>query len=138
MKLAFHLALPCKNIEETRDFYKEILGAAVGRQTEKWVDINLYSNQLTFTQSGDFNFSFKNYKLGTHVLPSFHFGVIVPMELWKELYDKLNQSKQEVTTEVNFMKDKKGEHFSFFIKDPNGFTIEFKSFKNKGEVFASK
>lgn len=138
MNLAFHLALPCKNIEETRTFYKDVLGAAVGRQTEKWVDIDLFSNQLTFTKAGDFNFSFKNYKLGTHVLPSFHYGVIVPMDLWKELYDKLNQSNQEVTTEVNFMKDKKGEHFSFFIKDPNGFTIEFKSFKNEHEVFVSK
>jgi hypothetical protein len=137
MKLAFHLALPCKNIEETKTFYTEVLGASVGRQTEKWVDINLYENQLTFTKSGDFSFRYKNYKLGTQVLPSFHFGVIVPMELWKKLYEELNKSHHEVTTEVNFMKDKKGEHFSFFIQDPNGFTVEFKSFKHKDEIFSS-
>ena len=137
MKLAFHLALPCKSISETKKFYTTVLGATVGRQSNKWVDINLYENQLTFTKSGDFSFQYKNYKLGTHVLPSFHFGVIVPMDVWKKLYDELNESNQEVTTEVNFMKEKKGEHFSFFIQDPNGFTVEFKSFKNKDEIFSS-
>ena len=52
-------------------------------------------------------------------------------------YYRLSQTDFDVTTQVNFMKDKKGEHFSFFIEDPNGFVIEFKSFKNEEEVFVS-
>ena len=71
MKAQFHLALPCKSIEVTKNFYTSILGASLGRYADKWADINLYDNQLTFTQAGDFNFNFKNYKLGESVLPPF-------------------------------------------------------------------
>jgi extradiol dioxygenase family protein len=137
MKAQFHLALPCKNIEITKNFYTSILGASQGRYAEKWVDINLYNNQLTFTEAGIFNFNFKNYKLGESILPSFHFGVIIPVNTWGELYTKLFKSNQEVTTEVTFMKNKIGEHLSFFITDPNGYMIEFKSFKKGNDVFNS-
>ncbi len=137
MKAQFHLALPCENIETTRNFYVDILGASKGRQADKWSDINLYNHQLTFTEAGDFNFDFKSYKLGDSILPSFHFGVIITVEEWGKLYSKLFQSNQEVTTEVTFMEDKIGEHLSFFITDPNDYMIEFKSFKNNHEVFAS-
>ncbi|MHA7058522.1 hypothetical protein ACWGOQ_0014965 [Aquimarina sp. M1] len=77
MKAQFHLALPCENIEKTRDFYLYIVGAKQGRSTDTWIDINLYGNQLTFTEAGKFNFDFKNYSLSGQVVPSFHFGVIV-------------------------------------------------------------
>ena len=137
MKAQFHLALPCENIGATKEFYTNILGATQGREADKWVDINLYDNQLTFTETGNFSFDFKNYKLGNNILPSFHFGVIISVDEWGELYSKLFQSNQEVTTEVTFMKNKIGEHLSFFIKDPNGYMIEFKSFKNNNEVFTS-
>ena len=137
MQVQFHLALPCENIETTRNFYVDILGASKGRQADKWSDINLYNHQLTFTEAGDFNFDFKSYKLGDSILPSFHFGVIITVEEWSKLYSKLFQSNQEVTTEATFMEDKIGEHLSFFITDPNGYMIEFKSFKNNHEVFAS-
>ncbi|RED45981.1 VOC family protein [Seonamhaeicola aphaedonensis] len=138
MNAKFHLALPCKDISETRKFYTEVLGMPLGRHTETWLDVNLYGNQITFTKSGDFNFNFKDYRLGDHVLPSFHFGVIVDTDYWGELYTKLFQdSNLEVTTEVSFMEHKIGEHLSFFVKDPNGYMIEFKSFKSAREIFAS-
>lgn len=137
MKAVFHLALPCKNIEATKEFYTNILGATQGRKADKWTDINLYGNQLTFTEAGTFSFDFKNYKLGNNILPSFHFGVIISVDEWDKLYTKLFKSNQEVTTEVTFMQNKIGEHLSFFITDPNGYMIEFKSFKNHKEVFTS-
>ena len=137
MKAQFHLALPCESIEATKGFYINILGATQGRQTNKWIDINLFNNQLTFTESGTFNFKFKNYTLDDNILPSFHFGVIIGIEAWGTLYKKLLQSDQEVTTEATFLENKAGEHLSFFITDPNGYMIEFKSFKDKSEVFAS-
>lgn len=136
MTARFHLALPCREIEETKNFYVDIIGAGVGRHTEKWLDVNLFGNQLTFTESGDFRFDFKNYKLEDYVLPSFHFGVIVPVSIWGMLYTRLFQMDLEVTTEATFMQGKKGEHLSFFVQDPNGYMLEFKSFKNSEEVFS--
>nr|WP_299071871.1 VOC family protein [uncultured Allomuricauda sp.] len=137
MNAKFHLALPCKEIEETRNFYVDIIGASIGRNTEKWLDVNLFGNQLTFTQAGEFTFDFKNYKLDDYVLPSFHFGVIVPVDIWGKLYARLFQMDLEVTTEATFMQSKKGEHLSFFVQDPNRYMLEFKSFKNEDEIFQS-
>jgi extradiol dioxygenase family protein len=135
-KKAFHLALPCKNIAKTKDFYLNILGAKAGREATKWIDINLFGNQITFTQAGDFNFDFKNYRLGEHVLPSFHFGVIVDLESWGKIYTKLLKSSQEVTSQVTFFEEKSGKHLSFFVKDPNGYMVEFKSFNDPDSIFA--
>ncbi|MGW9684426.1 VOC family protein [Flagellimonas sp. 2504JD1-5] len=136
MNAKFHLALPCKEIEETKNFYVDIIGASLGRNTEKWLDVNLFGNQLTFTQAGDFKFEFKSYKLEDYILPSFHFGVIVPVDMWGKLYTKLFQLDLEVTTEATFMQSKKGEHLSFLVQDPNGYMLEFKSFKDVDEIFA--
>ncbi|RDY61126.1 VOC family protein [Flagellimonas nanhaiensis] len=136
MNAQFHLALPCKNLEETKVFYRDTIMAGLGRNTEKWLDVDLFGNQLTFTQAGDFTFDFKNYKLDNYILPSFHFGVIVPVDIWGELYTRLFQMDLEVTTEATFMQGKKGEHLSFFVQDPNGYMLEFKSFKDSEEVFS--
>ncbi|TPN87074.1 VOC family protein [Aquimarina algicola] len=134
-KAEFHLALPCEDVEKTKDFYTYKLGAKLGRHTDNWADINLYGNQITFTKSGNFNFNFKNYRLGEQILPSFHFGVIIDAETWGKLYSRLFSMDLEVTTEVTFFENKVGEHLSFFVKDPDGYMVEFKSFKDQGEIF---
>ena len=137
MNSKFHLALPCINIKETRKFYLEILKAETGRSGENWLDINLYGNQLTFTQAGNFNFDFKSYRFSDHVLPSFHFGVIVNAEVWKNLYGRLSEMDLEITKEATFLKDRTGEHLSFFVRDPNDYMVEFKSFMREGEIFST-
>lgn len=135
---AFHLSLPCVDIPSTKEFYMNVLGAKLGRSNDNWVDINFYEHQITFTKSGKFNFNFKNYLFEKHILPSFHFGVIVDVNTWGKLYSKLLQGNYEVITEATFLKNKIGEHLSFFIKDPNGYMLEFKNFKNDDEIFKMK
>ncbi len=132
----FHISLPCSSINRTKEFYVNTIGAELGRNSFLWLDINLFGNQITFTKSGDYKFSFKSYKFGDTVLPSFHFGVIVDRETWGRLYNKLSASEYGLTTEATFLKDKTGEHSSFFIEDPNGHMVEFKSFRDQGEMFA--
>ena len=136
-KFAFHLSLPCLNIEDTKKFYVNTLGATLGRYSENWIDINLHGNQVTFTKTGNFKFDYKNYRFENEILPSFHFGVIVDVELWGKLYSKLFGMNLEVTAEATFLKNKLGEHLSFFVMDPNGYEIEFKNFKNEDEIFSS-
>ena len=134
-KAPFHISLPCKSISKTREFYSAVLGSELGRNSHQWVDIDLFGNQITFTKAGHFDFTFKSYKFEETVLPSFHFGVIVDRETWNSLYHKLRASEYEITASVTFLKEKPGEHESFFIADPNGYSIEFKSFKNQDEMF---
>ena len=135
MNAKFHLALPCKDAEATARFYEVIIGASLGRKSKKWLDVNLFGNQLTFTQSGKFRFDYNNYKLENHILPSFHFGIIVPNVIWQEIHDRLSRMNQETTPKTSFFNNKRGEHLSFFVKDPNGYMLEFKSYKDSGTIF---
>lgn len=135
MKTSFHMSLPCVDVNETKDFYIKNIGASSGRMAEHWIDIDLFGHQLTFIQAEKFNFNSPNYVLEGKILPSFHFGVIVDIDTWGELYAKLSKSDLEVVTQTTFLKDKTGEHLSFFINDPNDYMIEFKSFKELKEMF---
>lgn len=135
MKSAFHLSLPCYNIKETKRFYVNSIGASSGRTGDNWVDINLFNHQVTFIRAEKFNFSSPNYVFEGKILPSFHFGVIISIEKWGEIYAKLNAQKLEVVTQTTFLKDKAGEHLSFFINDPNDYMLEFKSFKEADATF---
>jgi len=134
-KAPFHLSLPCSSISKTEDFYVDVIGASLGRHSSRWLDIDLFGNQITFTKSGDFNFAYRSYKFEESVLPAFHFGVIVHHDTWEVLYNRLSASEYDITTETTFLKDKVGEHVSFFIQDPNGHMVEFKSFRDQKEMF---
>jgi extradiol dioxygenase family protein len=135
METSFHISLPCLNVEDTKNFYLNIIGASAGRTNETWLDINLFGHQITFIQAEKFNFHSPNYVFEGKMLPSFHFGVIVNEEDWKALYAKLIGLKLKVVTQTTFLEDKTGEHLSFFIKDSNDYLLEFKSFKNSKEMF---
>ena len=136
METSFHLSLPCTNVEDTKNFYIEV-GAKLGRYSNNWIDINLFGHQITFTQAGKFNFNNPNYVFEGKILPSFHFGIILDIDDWGVIYSKLNSLSLELVTQATFLKDKSGEHLSFFIKDPNGYMLEFKSFKNSKDIFKS-
>ena len=135
METPFHMSLPCLSVKETQDFYITNIGASSGRTSENWIDINLFGHQLTFIKAEKFNFNNPNYVFEGKILPSFHFGVIVDIDTWGELYANLSKSDLEVVTQTTFLKDKTGEHLSFFINDPNDYMIEFKSFKEFKEMF---
>ena len=137
MAIKFHLALPCLNINITRAFYHELLGAQIGRSSVKWIDVSFYGHQVTFTESGPFNFESRSYAFHGHVLPSFHFGVILDGQEWNKVLQLLKSQGIKIVSKVTFLRDKTGEHQSFFVKDPNGYTVEFKCFSNPEEVFKS-
>jgi len=137
MATQFHLALPCVNVNKTREFYTDILGAQIGRSAVKWADVNLYGNQITFTECGPFKFECKSYNFNGDILPSFHFGIILNRSDWQEVLDRLKSKNYDIVSEVKFLESKVGEHQSFFVKDPNDFTVEFKCFTNPQEIFES-
>lgn len=135
MNTSFHISLPCFDIEATKDFYLNKIGATSGRQAENWVDINLFNNQMTFNKAGKFDFNNPNYVFEGKILPSFHIGVIVDLKTWEKMYSRLTGLKLDVVTRATFLKGKKGEHTSFFIKDPNDYMLEFKTFKDPKTIF---
>lgn len=135
MAVQFHLALPCVSINNTRLFYEGILGAQIGRSAVKWADINLFDHQITFTECGPFKFDSKSYSFNGDILPSFHFGVILDKAEWEKVRERLTSKNISIVSQVKFLENKTGEHESFFVKDPNDYTVEFKCFSKASDVF---
>lgn len=109
----------------------------MGRYAEKWLDVDIFGDPLTFAQSGNFHCDFKNYRLENHILPSFHFGAIVPGNVWEGLYSRISGLELESPGEATFLEDGPGGHISFFVKDPNGFMVGPKRFRDAKEIFSN-
>lgn len=137
MENLFHLSLPCENLVETKMFYVDTIGATLGRFANNWLDINLFGHQLTFTNAGKFDFVNPSYKFEGEVLSSFHFGIILNKEVWENVFTSIKNKDVDIIPKAVFLKNKSGEHESFFVKDPNGYMLEFKRFKNENEVFTT-
>ncbi len=138
MATSFHLSLPCINLVETKMFYVDNIGASLGRYTQNWLDINLFGNQVTFTNAGAFNLSVPNYKFEGNILPSFHFGIILDIDSFNEIYFRLSKKDLNLSAKTTFLKNKSGEHLSFFVTDPDDYKIEFKCFKANNEIFLNE
>lgn len=135
MELNFHISLPCKDLNKTIQYYTEELGLEVGRSTSRWVDFNLHGTQLTFVAVEEFTFQYPFYALEDNQLPSFHFGIILSNEDWENVYDRINRWSTDTIIKTTFFEDQSGEQSSFFVQDPNNYYIEFKTFKERGEIF---
>ena len=131
------MSLPCLSVTATKKFYVDSIGASLGRTANTWLDINLFGHQLTFIKADKFNFHIPNYVFEGQILPSFHFGVIVNEDVWNKIYNKLSKTNLEVVNQSTFLRDKTGEHSSFFVKDPNDYMLEFKKFKKASDIFKS-
>ena len=132
----FHIAFPVLNLQKTVDFYTEKLNAKIGRTGPLWVDFDLYGNQITVHQSG--NFRKKVPVMGKEGIPITHFGVILDLREWHEVKQKMEEHHVPflVPPKVVF-EGEVGEQYSFFVEDPNGYSIEFKGFKSLDNVFRS-
>ena len=132
----FHLAFPVIDLESTRTFYTRVLGCTLGRESNKWIDFNLYGHQIVAHYSPkECTRSNKN-KVDGDKVPSRHFGVILSWDRWEALCLKIKNQKIifMIKPKIRF-KNLRGEQGTFFIQDPSGNVLEFKSFKDDSMVF---
>lgn len=132
----FHLAIPVHNLEACRKFYGEILGCEEGRSDAHWVDFNFYGHQLVIHYSPEKPQLHYN-DVDAHAVPVPHFGVVLEWQDWEALAERLKAHGQEFVIEpyVRF-KGKAGEQATMFLHDPAGNALEFKAFKDMGQLFA--
>lgn len=133
----FHLSLPCIDILETKKFYSNELEFKIGRSSFSWFDVNIFGHQITFTIDENAKIVTTNYEFEDVLLPSFHFGIILNDNEWLTLFEKYKAKDYFVMSSQPFLQNKRGEHKSFFLKDPNGYFIEFKNFRVKTQIFES-
>ena len=132
----FHIAFPVNNLKSTRDFFIKVLGCSLGRESDKWIDFNMYGHQVVAHFSPEDCIKSNVNKVDSDMVSCRHFGVILPWDKWEKLSEKIKNKKIRfmIKPKIRF-KNLKGEQGTFFLKDPSGNVLEFKSFKNDSMVF---
>ena len=133
----FHLALSVRNLDETRHFYGTMLQCREGRSAPTWIDFDLFGHQLSFHMLQSEMSEGYNPVDGDSV-PIPHFGVILPWKQWHHFRDQLISEgiRFEIEPTIRF-KGLAGEQATMFFRDPSGNALEFKSFKNQENLFAT-
>lgn len=133
----FHLAIPVNNIADARRFYTGILGCRVGRKSAHWIDFNFFGHQVTAHLISDEVSNVPTNPVDGEAIPVRHFGIILPLENWQELVEKLdNQNITYLIRPTIRFKGEAGEQATLFIRDPSGNALEFKSFRDDQKLFA--
>ncbi len=134
----FHLAFPVHDIDEARRFWGGTMGCAEGRSADNWIDFDFYGHQIvTHLISGMEAPDAGGNPVDGHRVPVPHFGVVLEMEDWQALADRLVAAgtKFEIEPYVRF-KGEPGEQATMFFRDPSGNAIEMKAFGDLGQLFA--
>ena len=136
MLTPFHLAYNVRDLDETRAFYGEVLGCTEGRSTETWVDYSFFGHQISMHLGEPFKTEATG-KVGEHMVPMPHLGVVLRMEDWKALAERLKGAEVDFVIEPSLRFEREpGEQATMFFRDPSGNPIEVKGFADMDRVFA--
>ena len=133
----FHLAFPVSSLERARGFYGELLGCPEGRSSPEWIDFDFFGHQIVAHLSPGQAQQTATSAVDGHSVPVRHFGVVLGMDEWAALADKLRRAGTQFIIEpyVRF-KGEVGEQATMFFMDPCGNAIEFKAFADPSQLFA--
>lgn len=133
----FHLAYHVDDLDKARAFYGGLLGCTEGRSTDTWVDYNFFGHQISLHLGTAFATA-KTGKVGEHMVPMPHLGVILPQQDWQALADHLVHAGLDFTLPpTTRFANEPGEQSTMFFHDPAGNPIEIKGFKDMAGVFAT-
>ena len=136
----FHLAIPVADLAESRRFYGTVFGCAEGRSSAQWVDFNFFGHQLVIhlAPASAAKKELHHNHVDGHGVPVPHFGMVLTWDDWHTLAARLTAQKTQFVLEPGIrFKGLVGEQATFFLLDPSGNALEFKAFKDIGQLFAS-
>jgi uncharacterized protein len=134
----FHLAFPVDDLAAARAFYGGLLGCPEGRSSGEWIDFDFFGHQIVAHLSppkagadGHHN------PVDGHDVPVPHFGVVLPWDTFHTLAARLREGGVRFVIEpyIRFA-GQVGEQATMFFRDPAGNALEFKSFRDIGQLFA--
>ena len=133
----FHLAFPVTDLDTTKSFYVNVLQCDVGRTSDHWIDFDMFGHQVV-AHLVDNKEDIETNKVDGDNVPASHFGVILTWNQWHELRDRLISHDMEFIIEPKIrFKGEPGEQATMFFLDPCGNALEFKSFKDDKQIFAT-
>ena len=134
----FHLALPVTDLDEAEAFYCGVLACEKGRTASRWIDLNFYGHQVTLHLVDSDDAMAPTNAVDGDSVPARHFGVVLEMSDWRGLASRLEAlgSKFLISPRIRF-EGEVGEQATLFILDPSGNALEFKSFADAAQLFAT-
>jgi extradiol dioxygenase family protein len=135
----FHIAFPVDDLAAARHFYGTVLGCPEGRSSADWIDFDLYGHQIVahYKPRAASAESAHHNPVDGHDVPVPHFGVVLTMEQWHDLAERLKAAGTRFIIEpyIRFA-GQVGEQATMFFLDPAGNALEFKAFQDLGQLFA--
>jgi len=133
----FHLAFPVHDLAEARRFYGELLGCAEGRSSDEWVDFDFHGHQIVAHLAPEEAGHRQSNAVDGEQVPVRHFGVILDLDAWKALAERLKAAgiRFIIEPQIRFQ-GQPGEQATLFFLDPSGNALEFKAFADDARVFA--
>jgi len=134
----FHLAFPVHDLAAARAFYGGLLGCREGRSADRWVDFDLRGHQLVAHLDCSAKPAEHTNPVDGHDVPVPHFGVVLEWADWHALADRLRAAGIAFGIEPHIrFKGEVGEQATMFFRDPSGNALEFKAFRDPGQLFAT-
>ena len=133
----FHLAFPVADLDRTRAFYGGLLGCPEGRSSSEWIDFDLYGHQIVAHLAPPRAAGPHHNEVDGHDVPVPHFGVVLDWDDFHALAARLREGGMKFVIEpyVRFQ-GLVGEQATMFFRDPSGNALEFKSFRDRSQLFA--
>lgn len=133
----FHLAIPVHDLAAARHFYGQVLGCQEGRTSDLWTDYDFFGHQLVVHYQPKRDQSLHHNPVDGHDVPVPHFGVVLTWSAWEALASRMRAAGIQfiIAPYIRFAGEV-GEQATMFFMDPCGNALEFKAFKDIGQLFA--
>lgn len=134
----FHLALPVRDLDAARAFYCDMLGCGTGRTASRWIDLNFFGHQVSLHLVDDHDGGVDTNPVDGDKVPARHFGIVLDMDDWQSLAERLKSANCDflISPRIRF-EGEVGEQPTMFLHDPSGNALEFKSFADPQQLFAT-
>ena len=135
----FHLALPVDDLDRARDFYCDLMGLGTGRTADRWIDLDFFGHQVTLHLVDSDGDAVATNPVDGDAVPARHFGVVLDRDDWDRLAGRLEAAGVEflIAPKIRF-EGEVGEQATMFFLDPAGNALEFKSFRDPAQLFATE
>ena len=136
----FHHAFQVTDLDAARQFYGERLGCRMGRRAEHptSVDFDFFGHHIVCHLATDEAASRLAEETQAADLRYRHFGVVLPWDDWETLLERIEQAGVEPLFPPRHRHvGEPGEEAFFMLRDPAGHVLEFKTFRDIGQLFAA-
>lgn len=129
MRPIFHLSFPVRDLSEAVAFYRDELGAEIGRQELTFADALLFGAQVTLQDDPE--------NVLNPMPRTRHFGATIPWSDWEALAQRMGVATNIVEAPRISYVGTATEQAKLMLKDPSGNLIEVKAYRHPENVLGA-